>query len=279
MKNIFQKSIWASSVFLLMFTANSCMENTDLVTESAKAGGLVIPVTSNFPYKLGATPSFDVTVTVPVGPGITSVKVMNSYTNNVDTLVSNEVVMSTIDVSGSNTSEALTKTFTLTYADLIKDLVIDGAPMPANELLLNIGDNWTMRYVSVMADGREVANNGTTNIAVANQYAGDYLCTGVFTHPVNGPRNINEEKFLTPVTATKCWTALGDLGASGYDIYINVEADNTCTVKIGPLAVTEVFMVAGEPNTFDPATKEFDLNYYYVGATGNRVIEENYEPL
>ena len=279
MKNIVQKSIWVSSVFLLMFVANSCMENVDLVTENAKSGGLVSPVTANFPYKLGATPTFDVVVDIPVGAEITSVKVLNSYTNTVDEIVSNEVVMKTIAVDGGNTPDGLTKTITLSYTDLIKDLVIGGAAMSTDELTLNIGDFWTIRYISVMPDGREVVNNASTIIAVANQYAGDYLCTGVFTHPVNGPRNINEEKFLTPVTATKCWTALGDLGANGYDIYINVESDNTCTVKIGPLAVTEVFMVAGEPNTFDPVSKEFDLNYYYVGATGNRVIEENYAPL
>lgn len=281
MKNIVQKSIWVSSVFLLMFVANSCMENVDLVTEKALSGGLVSPVTSNFPYKLGATPTFDVVVDIPTGDEIQSVKVMLSYTNNVDELVSNEVLMKTIAVDGGNFPDGKTVTLTLSYADLIKDLVIGGAAMPASELALNIGDFWTIRYISVMpgSDAREVVNNASTIIAVANQYAGDYICTGVFTHPVNGPRNINEEKFLTPVTATKCWTLLGDLGASGYDIYINVESDNTCTVKIGPLAVTEVFMVAGEPNTFDPVSKEFDLNYYYVGATGNRVIEENYAPL
>lgn len=279
MKNIFQKSIWVSSVFLLMFGANSCMENTDLVTESAKSGGLVNPVTANFPYKLGATPTFDVVVKVPVGPGIASVKVMNSYTNNVDTLVSNEVVMATINVASGNATEEVTQTLNLDYADLIKDLVIDGAAMPADELTLNIGDFWTFRYVAVMTDGREVANNAKTVVAVANQYAGSYQCTGVFHHPTAGDRNINEEKFLTPVTATACYTALGDLGASGYDININVEADNTCVVTAGPNQVTDVFMSAGLPNQFDPVTREFDLSYYYVGATGNRVMEENYEPL
>jgi hypothetical protein len=279
MKNIFQKSIWVSSVFLLMFVANSCLDNTDLVTESAKSGGLVNPVTSNFPYKLGATPTFEVVVKIPVGPAITSVKVMNSYTNNVDGLVSNEVVMSTISVAGGNATAEISKTLTLTYADLIKALVIGGGAMPADELTLNIGDSWTIRYIAVMADGREVVNNASTTVAVANQYAGNYLCTGVFHHPTAGDRNINEEKFLTPVTASKCWTWLGDLGASGYDIYINVEADNSCTVTMGPNEVTEVFMSAGLPNAFDPASKEFNLSYFYVGGTGNRVIEENYAPL
>ncbi len=279
MKNIFQKSIWASSVFLLMFTANSCMENTDILTENAKAGGLVKPVTANFPYKLGATPTFDVVVIVPVGPAITSIKVMNSYTNKKDTLLSNEVVMSTINVAGANATEELSQTFTLAYADLIKDLVINSGAMSANELTLNIGDFWTFRYVAVMSDGREVVNNAKTTIAVANQYAGNYECTGVFTHPVNGPRNISEEKFLTPVTATKCWCWLGDLGGSGYDIYIDVQDDNTCVVTKGPNAITDVFMSAGLTNAFNPVNKNFDLNYFYVGGTGNRVIEENYEPL
>lgn len=279
MKNIIQKSIWVSSVFLLMFVANSCLENVDLVTESSETGGLVNPVTANFPYKLGATPTFAVVVKVPVGPAITSIKVMNSYTDQVAGKVTNEVVMKTIDVAGANATEEKTQTLTLAYADLIKDLKFGAVPMSADELTLNIGDFWTIRYIAVMADGREVVNNASTTVAVANQYAGNYLCTGIFTHPTAGARPINEEKFLTPVTATKCYTALGDLGAAGYDIYINVESDNSCTVTIGPGAITDVFMMAGLPNVFHPGTKEFDLNYFYIGGTGNRVIEENYEPL
>lgn len=279
MKKIIQKSIWVSSVFLLMFVMNSCLENTDLVTENAKTGGLVSPSLAKFPYKLGATPSFDIPIVVPVGPAVTSIKVMNSYSNLVDEVESNEVLMTTLDVAGANATEAVTKTLTVDYADLIKDLVIDGGPMPADELTLNIGDFWEIRYITVMADGREVVNNANTVVAVANQYAGDYLCTGVFHHPTAGDRPINEEKFLTPVTATKCWTLLGDLGSSGYDIYIDVNADNSCTVTMGPNEITEVFMSAGLPNEFDPATKEFDLSYFYIGATGNRVMEENYEPL
>jgi hypothetical protein len=279
MKNIFQKSIWVSSVFLLMFIANSCLENTDLVTENAKTGGLVNPVISNFPYKLGATPTFDVQLIVPKGPGIKSVKVMNSYTDQVAEEVSNEVVMKTIDVASANTAKELTKTLTLAYADLTSGLTLAGAAMPADELTLNIGDFWTIRYISVLADGREIVNNLTTTVAVANAYAGSYQCVGIFHHPTAGDRPINREKFLTPVTATKCYTELGDLGASGYDIYIDVQSDNTVVVTTGPNAVTDVFMTAGEVNAYIPADKSFNLHYYYVGGTGNRVVEEIYTPL
>jgi len=67
-----------------------------------------------------------------------------------------------------------------------------------------------------MSDGRKVINNSTTNIGVANQYAGTYQVDGIFHHPTAGDRPINEEKFLTPIDAYTCWTTLGDLGA-GYD--------------------------------------------------------------
>lgn len=279
MKNIINKSIWVSSVFLLMFSLNSCLENTDLVTEEALTGGLVNPVTANFPYKLGATPNFTVDLSIPDGPGIASIKVMNSYTDNVAGVVSDEVLLTTVNLANSNAGKDVEKSITLTYADLSKGIKLDGESMPTDELVLNIGDFWILRYISVMADGREVVNNLVTTIAVANQYAGNYLCTGTFNHPTAGPRPINEEKFLTPVSASKCYTALGDLGGAGYDIYINVESDNTCTVTIGPGAITEVFMMAGLPNVFNPSDKSFDLNYFYTASSGDRIITEHYAPL
>ena len=73
-------------LFLLVFTAlgflfTACNKSEDLVTDGAKTGGLVTP-TSSIPYKLGATPTVDIDVTIPMGPGIASVEVYNQYTSN-----------------------------------------------------------------------------------------------------------------------------------------------------------------------------------------------------
>lgn len=285
MKKVIKYSLILFSIALTLFMFSGCLQNDDLTAENTLEGGMVEPSISNVPYKLGATPSVDLVLTVPKGPAVTSIEVYNIYYANdttakgVDTVfVSNEVLVTTIDVGNANTSDDAERPLSLTYTDLKKDIVVKGAGLPDSELALTIGNYWVIKYVSVLSDGRKVINNGTTNIGVANQYAGNYQVDGVFHHPTAGDRTINEEKYLTPIDAYSCWTTLGDLG-SGYDIVIKVESDNSCTVSTGPSGAYEIIMTAGKVNEWDPATGVFTLNYYYVGATGNRVVEETYTPI
>jgi hypothetical protein len=269
-------------VFLLVFAAlgflfNACNKSEDLVTADAKTGGLVNP-TGSVPYKLGATPTVNISVTIPQGPGIASIEVYNTYTSNVTGSSSNQVLMSTVDVSSANTTEEVVKSFVITYADLRKDLVIDGAGLPSDETLLPIGDYWELSYTSVMADGRKVVNNATTTIAVANIYAGFYQCVGVFHHPTAGDRPINEEKFLTPLSAYSCSIPAGDLGASGYSVTITVDP-STNDVSFSNGAPTDMFANPDIRSYYDPANGHFYLHYFYVGGTGNRVMDEEYTPI
>lgn len=270
-------------VFLLIFTAlgfmlfSACNKSEDLVTKDATTGGLVVP-TGSVPYKLGATPVVSIAMTIPMGPGITSIEVYNIYNDVAAGKVSEQVLMKTVDVASANSSEELSKPYTITYTDLIKDIKIAGASLPANEALLAIGNSWVLSYVSVMADGRKVANNATTTIAVANKYAGFYQSVGYFTHPVaTSSRAINEKKFLTPLTAYACRIPAGDLGASGYSVVITVDpATNTISFSGG--APTDMFASA-ERSYYDTATGKFYLHYFYVGASGNRIMDEVLTPL
>lgn len=268
-------------VFLMIFTAiafmfSACNDSEDLVTKDAKTGGLIAP-TGSIPYKLGATPTVSIAVSVPMGPGITSIEVYNKYNDAAAGKVSAEVLMKTVDVASANLTEEVAKPYTLTYADLIKGITVDGKALPADEALLAIGNSWELSYVSVMADGRKVLNNATTTIAVANKYAGFYQSVGVFTHPTAGPRPINEKKFLTPLSAYACRIPAGDLGASGYSVVLTVDpATNTVTFSGG--APTDMFASATR-SYYDPASGKFYLHYFYVGASGNRVMDEVLTPL
>jgi hypothetical protein len=268
-------------VFLLIFTAiglmfSSCNKSEDLVTKDAKTGGLVIPSVS-IPYKLGATPEVSVAVTIPMGPGITTIEVYNKYTDAVAGKESTPVLMKTVDVASANTTAEVSKPYKITYTDLIKDVKVNGQSLPANEALLAIGNSWELSYVSVMADGRKVVNNSKTTIAVANKYAGFYQCVGVFTHPTAGPRPINEKKFLTPLTAYACRIPAGDLGSSGYSVVITVDpATNTVSFSGG--AGADMFASATR-SYYEPSTGKFFLHYFYVGGSGNRVMDEVYTPV
>jgi hypothetical protein len=269
-------------LFLLVFTAlgflfTACNKSEDLVTEDALTGGLVVP-TGSVPYKLGATPQVDINVTIPMGPGIASVEVYNTYTSNVTGSVSNEVLVSTIDVASGNATEEIVKSFSVTYNDLKNGIVIDGGGLPSDETELPIGDYWTLSYISVMADGRKVVNNATTGIAVANIYAGYYQCVGVFHHPTAGDRPINEEKFLTPLSAYSCRIPAGDLGSAGYAVTITVDP-LTNDVSFSEGAPVEMLPQTDRRSYFDPSNGHFYLYYLYVGGSGNRVIDEEYTPL
>jgi hypothetical protein len=269
-------------VFLMIFTVlglmfSSCNESEDLVTKDAKTGGLVSP-TSSIPYKLGSTPEVPLNVLIPMGPGVVSIEVHNQYFNNVDTTESNIVLIETIDVASANVAEEVTKSYSVTYEDLRKGITIDGAALPEDETLLPIGDNWILTYTSVMEDGRKVANNASTNIAVANKYAGNYQSVGVFTHPVAGPRPINEKKFANPLSAYTCQINAGDLGGSGYKVNITVDqVTNDITFSGG--VPTDMFAQKDKRSYYDPATGIMYLHYFYVGGTGNRLMDETLTPI
>lgn len=126
MKKIFQKSIWVSSLFLLMFAANSCMENTDLITENAKSGGLVNP-SGLIAYKLGLTPTFDINVEVPKGAAVEKIKVSYYYMRMSDTTMSNTLTFD-IPINGANVTEAINKVLPYTWSSLRDGITLPSDP-------------------------------------------------------------------------------------------------------------------------------------------------------
>ena len=257
----------ALSLFLGVLTFTSCNVTTkDLMTADVKTGGLLTP-TSAVPYKLGGTPSFNITLDIPQGPEIKSIEIHKNYTGQA------AVLDQTVPVTTSNVSGPVTVTVTYNYAQLISGLT----GMPADETVLAIGDAWTLNYVSVMADGRKVDVSKKTVITVANKYAGYYNCVGTFIHPTAGPRPINEKKFLTPIDANSVWGPAGDLGTSGYLVRFTIDPV-TYQVTASTWDNIEFANIPGMTNAWDPVTGVFTVNYFYVGSGGNRLIEEVWTP-
>jgi hypothetical protein len=279
MKNILKYSIFTLLMAqLVLFSA--CLKDDDLVTSNAKTGGLVVPGADVLPYKLGATPTLAVSIDVLAGPAVSKVEVYKQFVNSVTEDASNKILLTTIDISSANASETVTKEFSTTYTELKAGLTVGGVALPAAEGSLNIGDYWELSFVSVMPDGSKAVNGAITIVSVANAYAGKYRCVGYFSHPTPGSsRDIDRTKTLLAVDATTCITELGDLGASGYDIKIKVNPDNTVTVTKGVTSPVDVVMTPGKTSYYDPATKKFYLYYFYVGGNGNRVMNEVYTPL
>ncbi len=263
MKNILNKT-YILLFAMIALALNSCVEPDDLITSDAKAGGLVDVLSGNIPFKAGTNPTLEISLEIPVGPGIQSIEVSKSFTT-VDGKSSNAVVLSNIDISNANEQAIVEKSFTVDYSSLIADLVLEGNPLPPTDAGLSIGDTWTFVYTSIMADGRRVANNGVTNIGIANPYAGKYHRVGHLLHPSAGDLYYDETGLeLNTVDASTVKTLCGYWENPAYILTVKVNADNSVTVG-GDVGGSEITGIPGKVNAYDPATKTFTLNYTYNG--------------
>ncbi|WP_443937143.1 BT_3044 domain-containing protein [Pedobacter sp. MW01-1-1] len=131
------------------------------------------------------------------------------------------------------------------------------------------------KIVGVNKAGYQISgnyNNAFTKINAKNNYEGMYKATGTFFHPTAGARAINRDKAVTTVSVSTSRVEIGDLGGSNYYMYVQVNADNTVTILPDPTAATQDVFATGA-NTYDPATKTFNLNYAYNSAAPRRVEE------
>ncbi len=112
-------------------------------------------------------------------------------------------------------------------------------------------------------------------LPLVNQYEGNYMETGYFSHPTS-PRALSMTKYLGSVDASTVSCDLADLGSNGYTMTIKVNGDNSCVVTQyangGVIANSQ--MVPAATNQYYPATKTFILNYQYMGSDGWRTITD-----
>lgn len=137
----------------------------------------------------------------------------------------------------------------------------------------------TKRYgiaVSLVdASGHKVRDGlGTAvfNIVAKNEWDGRYQATGEFVHPTAGPRAIDRVKDFVTVGPRSVLGELGDLGGAGYFMVLTVNADNTVTIT--PSGATPNVDESYQTNTYDPATKTFNLKYSYNPAAPRIVTEQ-----
>jgi hypothetical protein len=129
--------------------------------------------------------------------------------------------------------------------------------------------------ITSASSGVVSGNFGTILLSTAarNKYDGKYHSTGYFQHPVAASsRPIDRDKTLLTVNANTVSTEIGDVGGS-MELSVN-ETTNEVTI-VGQLSATQPLVpTPGKTNTYDPATKTFNLNYQYTGGGGFRVITE-----
>lgn len=167
---------------------------------------------------------------------------------------------------------------------------------------LNACDNYMAPISITDATGGVVVsdalNNGSRLMAlpISNPYAGDYHCVGYRIRPGNPTEPVDAIETLSTIDC-KTVTKTGFGNYTAYDVHIEVTPN---TVVVGGVTCYKVIATPIDPSTgnavggmwdvwtgdptlkpadlttnyYNPVTKVFILNCYYVSAAGNRIMYE-----
>jgi hypothetical protein len=205
-----------------------------------------------------------------------------------DTTTSN-FVSSTIEINGENATGDVERILHQTWDSMKEGLSLPSDPqIPANESVLNIadfiGDYWEFRYTTTLADGRVLENTRTTQVAIANFFAGSYDLALKYFHPTAGGTYPT-----TPYSDSKSKIDMVPVGALDCQVFLGIWTDNKITIHIAPdytvsLTSDKAGFGQGDPYnssnvcSYDPETGVIKLYYYYAGAGGPRVFWAVYTP-
>ena len=99
-----------------------------------------------------------------------SVDVYKSFTDSETGATTEEILFEEIDFSDIQQGFANDFSFQFKYEDLIEGF----SSIPSNDAELNIGDFWTLKFVSTLEDGTQVTNASTVKVSVGTRFAGIY---------------------------------------------------------------------------------------------------------
>jgi len=271
----------------LVLILSACQKNDDLLTADVKTGGFIDPV-GIIPYKLGITPTFNVDIFVPKGPGVKTIHASYYYMRGSDTTQSNTLKFD-ININGENATADVTKSLPYTWASIREGIVLPTDPqIPATDLdstiSIFIGDYWLFSYTMTLEDGRELISNRTTKVSVANFFAGTYDVELLYFHPTAGGTYPTEayggvrklKKDLIPASPFDCYTWFGVWEDNITNI--NIDATNKVTITFDRAAFSGDPNNAANVNSYDPETGVIQIYYYYPGAGGNRIFWEKFTP-
>lgn len=169
-----KKFIIYSLAIIAAISFASCVADNDELTDGAKTGGLLQINNSLVGYVVGngLTSPYSASFTIFQGNVKTTQVDIYKVFKSAVLGTSNEVFLKTVTVPASPQSQ--TVNFDVTYNELIAGLLVGGNPLPASDALLNIGDSWTLKYVSKTSNGDSNLNASTTKVSVGTRFAGKY---------------------------------------------------------------------------------------------------------
>lgn len=146
----------------------------DVLTGNKNEGGLLNVKNILVPYVVGNGNDFEYKASISAFQGDVKVQTVDIYKTftNVDGVSSNTALLKTVTFPVAAQVENLD--FTTTFNELIAGLQIDGVALSSDDSNLNIGDYWTLKYVSRTSAGTSAENLKTTKVAVGTRFAGQY---------------------------------------------------------------------------------------------------------
>lgn len=221
-------------LFIGLSLATSCIDDdNDELTGGAITGGIVSPDSGAIGYVVGNGDTYTASGSVYQGAVQTgTIEVYNKFTSSATGESSNEVLLATLDIANTQVGSSGTFATSFDYAALIAGLTLEGSPLPADDGGLNIGDFWTLSFVSTLSDGNKVRNSATTKVSVGTRFAGLYAVVesaywriGAFRDDVAWP----EEMLIESVDATT-YRVVEWFGAfNGNEYYFQIDENDKIT--------------------------------------------------
>lgn len=173
-----------SYFLMLLFTVGlvSCTDDdNDTLTGSETTGGLLNSITPGVTYAQGSDPESLMNARFRGFQGrdqIEQVEIYKQFSGHDaegNVVLSNKALLKTVDFPLEAQMETINYSFN--YNELIAGLTINGGPMPADDEALQIGEFWTLTFVSKLTSGEKFQNRTTTKVTVScgSFLAGNYI--------------------------------------------------------------------------------------------------------
>lgn len=162
-------------IFIAMFSlslATSCTEDdNDELTGDATEGGLVELNSTAIGYVVGNDGTYTASGEVYQGPEKTvAIDVYKTFTDSETGETTEELLLDSVTFSDIQQGTSNDFSFSFKYEDLIEGY----SSLPASDAELNIGDFWSLKFVSTLEDGTTVTNAATAKVSVGTRFAGVY---------------------------------------------------------------------------------------------------------
>lgn len=223
-------------IFIAMFSlavATSCTEDdNDELTGNATEGGLVDLDAAAIGYVVGNDGTYTASGEVYQGVSKTvGIDVYKSFTDSETGETTEKLLFESFTFTDIQQGTYDDFSFNFKYEDLI-----DGYPsLPAADAELNIGDFWTLEFVSTLEDGTEVTNAREVKVSVGTRFAGlyrtveaEYYRIGVLTYTTG---DWPAETLIESVDATtyRVVEYFGPAPFSGNEWYFQIDENDQIT--------------------------------------------------